>query len=106
MVIKYYLSLDILKLKYKTMGLFETLGETLNPENSLLSKSIDGYKKEAEFTSEEVLTKKAEKEISRIVEPGTTNYKTLVFAYMLGYQDATIERKKNEISHSKNLLEL
>ena len=83
--------------------LFETLGEAFKPENSLLSKSIDGYKKEAE---KDELMKIAEKEMSRIIKPSSPHFKNYVLAYLLGFKDAGIAQTKKSISHmSSNFLE-
>ena len=70
--------------------LFEEMANALRPENSPEPKTQ--------------LQKKAEKECARILDPSSSHFRNYVLMYMLGFQDAEIENKKESIILSSNLL--
>lgn len=73
------------------MDLFETLGNDLKPENS---------------PSQDELTKKAEKEVTTIIDPSSPHFRNYVLMYMLGHKDGQMQGKEETLIMSRNLLDL
>ena len=74
------------------MGLFETLANDLRPENSKLSKAIEGYQAEEKEAELRVIAEEATK---LVIEPDSPHYRNYVLMYMLGYQDCKLNQRSN-----------
>ena len=84
------------------MDLFKELGESLQPENSKLSKAIEGYNKEALAEKKETELKAiAEKATETIIDPSSPHFRNYVLMYILGYQDCELKQKSNLLNTIK-----
>lgn len=84
------------------MELFETLGNDLRPENSKLSKAIEGYKREELLKKEAELKAIAEEATSQIIDPKSPHFRNYTLMYVLGYQDCELKQRSNLLNTIKS----
>jgi hypothetical protein len=92
----------VINLINKKMNLFETLENDLKPENSILSKAIDGYKKQDLLEKEAELKAIAEEATALIIDPSSPHFRNYTLMYCLGYQDRELKERSNLLNSIKS----